>query len=182
MALIVQKYGGTSMGSIERIEHVAGKIAATRAQGHQVVVVVSAMSGETDRLIKLAKSIHARGSSREMDQIAATGEQVAIGLLALALEKIGVPARSYTGAQVAIRTDDAHTKARIQGIDAERLGARGIGIHSLRKTALNNAIQNGAQMHEVRELAGHSDIRTTELYFARKEEDAERAARRIQIR
>jgi aspartate kinase len=123
MSLIVQKYGGTSMGSVERIEHVAAKIAATREQGHQVVVVVSAMSGETDRLLKLARSVHARGSAREMDQIAATGEQVTIGLLALALEKRGVPARSYTGAQVAIRTDEAYSKARIQKIDADRLRA-----------------------------------------------------------
>ena len=121
MALIVQKYGGTSMGSVERIEHVAGKVAATRAQGRQVAVVVSAMSGETDRLLKLARSIDPRGSAREYDQIAATGEQVTIGLLALALGKRGVPARSYTGAQVAIRTDSAHGKARIQGIDSERL-------------------------------------------------------------
>ncbi len=121
MALIVQKYGGTSMGSVERIEHVASKVAATRAKGDQVVVVVSAMSGETDRLLKLAKSIHPKGSGREMDQIASTGEQVTIGLLALALEKAGVPARSYTGPQVAIRTDEAYTKARIQAIDAERL-------------------------------------------------------------
>ena len=123
MALIVQKYGGTSMGSVERIEHVASKVAATRAKGHQVVVVVSAMSGETDRLLKLAKSIHPRGSAREFDQIASTGEQVTIGLLALALEKAGVPARSYTGPQVAIRTDAAYAKARIQSIDAERLRA-----------------------------------------------------------
>lgn len=102
MALIVQKYGGTSMGSVERIEHVAGKVAAAREQGHEVVVVVSAMSGETDRLLKLARSINPRGNPREMDQIAATGEQVTIGLLALALEKRGVPSRSYTGSQVAI--------------------------------------------------------------------------------
>ncbi|MCI0749017.1 MAG: aspartate kinase [Nevskiales bacterium] len=121
MALIVQKYGGTSMGSIERIEHVAAKVAATREQGHRVVVVVSAMSGETDRLLKLAKSVHPRGNPREMDQIAATGEQVSIGLLALALEKRGVQARSYTGAQVAIRTDNAYSKARIKDIKAERL-------------------------------------------------------------
>ena len=121
MSLIVQKYGGTSMGSVERIEHVAGKIAATRAQGHQVVVVVSAMSGETDRLLKLARSINPRGNLRELDQIASTGEQVTVGLLALALEKRGVPARSYTGAQVAIRTDRAYSKARIQQIDAGRL-------------------------------------------------------------
>jgi aspartate kinase len=121
MSLIVQKYGGTSMGSVERIEHVAGKVAATRAQGHQVVVVVSAMSGETDRLLKLARAVNPRGSAREFDQIAATGEQVTIGLLALALEKRGLLARSYTGAQVAIRTDRAYGKARIQQIDPIRL-------------------------------------------------------------
>ncbi len=121
MALIVQKYGGTSMGSVERIEHVAAKVAATRAQGHQVVVVVSAMSGETDRLLKLAKSVHPRGNPREFDQIAATGEQVTIGLLALALEKRGQKARSYTGAQVSIQTDKAYGKARIQKIDPSRL-------------------------------------------------------------
>jgi aspartate kinase len=121
MALIVHKYGGTSMGSVERIEHVAGKVAAARERGDRVVVVVSAMSGETDRLLKLAKSIDPRGSGREFDQIAATGEQVTVGLLALALEKRGVKARSYTGHQVAIRTDSAFTKARIQGIDAAKL-------------------------------------------------------------
>jgi len=123
MALIVQKYGGTSMGSVERIEHVARKVASWRSQGHQVVVVVSAMSGETDRLLKLAKSIDPRGSQREFDQIAATGEQVTIGLLSLALGKAGVAARSYTGWQVPIRTDGSHMKARIQEIDAERLRA-----------------------------------------------------------
>ncbi len=121
MALIVQKYGGTSMGSVERIEHVARKVASFRQQGHQVVVVVSAMSGETDRLLKLAKSIDPRGSTREFDQIAATGEQVTIGLLAIALQKAGVASRSYTGWQVPIRTDDAHMKARIQEIDGTRL-------------------------------------------------------------
>lgn len=123
MSLIVQKYGGTSMGSVERIEHVANKVATWRAKGHQVVVVVSAMSGETDRLLKLAKSINPRGSAREMDQIAATGEQVTIGLLALALEKAGVPSRSYTGWQVPIHTDSAYAKARIQKIEPERLRA-----------------------------------------------------------
>lgn len=121
MALIVQKYGGTSMGSVERIEHVARKVASFRQQGHQVVVVVSAMSGETDRLLKLAKSIDPRGSRREFDQIAATGEQVTIGLLALALQKVGVQSRSYTGWQVPLRTDGAHMKARIQDIDSARL-------------------------------------------------------------
>ncbi len=121
MALIVQKYGGTSMGSVERIEHVARKVASWQQQGHQVVVVVSAMSGETDRLLKLARSIDARGSQREFDQIAATGEQVTIGLLALALGKVGVKSRSYTGWQVPIETDTAHMKARIQKIDGARL-------------------------------------------------------------
>ncbi|MGQ0697055.1 MAG: aspartate kinase [Panacagrimonas sp.] len=123
MALIVQKYGGTSMGSVERIEHVANKVKSFRDKGHQIVVVVSAMSGETDRLLKLARAINPRGSEREMDQIAATGEQVTIGLLALALEKIGVPARSYTGWQVPIHTDTASMKARIQKIEPERLRA-----------------------------------------------------------
>ena len=121
MALIVQKYGGTSMGSVERIEHVASKVASFIARGDRVVVVVSAMSGETDRLLKLAKSINPRGNQREFDQIAATGEQVTIGLLALALEKQGLKSRSYTGPQVAIRTDSAHMKARIQSIDADKL-------------------------------------------------------------
>ena len=121
MALIVQKYGGTSMGSVERIEHVARKVASFREQGHQVVVVVSAMSGETDRLLKLAKAIAPRGNQREFDQIAATGEQQTIALLALALDKMGVAARSYTGWQVPIRTDSAYMKARIQSIDPERL-------------------------------------------------------------
>ena len=121
MALLVQKYGGTSMGSVERIEHVASKVKANRDAGHQVVVVVSAMSGETDRLLKLAKAIAPRGSQREFDQIAATGEQQTIALLALALEKLGVPARSFTGWQVPIRTDSAYMKARIQKIEPEAL-------------------------------------------------------------
>ncbi len=121
MALLVQKYGGTSMGSVERIEHVASKVAAARARGDQVVVVVSAMSGETDRLIKLAKAIDPRPASRELDQMIATGEQVTIAMLAIALEKMGVRARSYTGGQVAIRTDKSYNKARIKHIETERL-------------------------------------------------------------
>ena len=121
MALIVQKYGGTSMGSVERIEHVANKVKSFVDRGDQVVVVVSAMSGETDRLLKLARSINPKGSAREFDQIASTGEQVTIGLLALALEKAGLKSRSYTGPQVAIQTDDAFMKARIQSIDGAKL-------------------------------------------------------------
>lgn len=119
MALIVQKYGGTSVGSIERIEKVAEKIMATRQAGNDVVVVVSAMSGETNRLIGLAKSISPRPPAREMDVLMATGEQVSIALLAIALEKRGCPARSYTGFQVRILTDNAYSKARILDVDAE---------------------------------------------------------------
>ncbi|ROR29848.1 aspartate kinase [Inmirania thermothiophila] len=123
MALIVQKYGGTSVANPERIEHVAGKVAATRAQGHDVVVVVSAMAGETDRLIGLAKEITPRPSPRELDVLLSTGEQVTIALLSMALEKRGVPARSYTGGQVRILTDNAHNKARILEIDDARVRA-----------------------------------------------------------
>lgn len=121
MALIVQKYGGTSMGSIERIERVAQRIIRARAAGHQLVVAVSAMSGETNRLIQLAQQITPRPSRREMDVIMSTGEQVSIGLLALALEKYGQPAISFTGAQVKILTDSAFSKARILAIDEERI-------------------------------------------------------------
>src|SRR5271156_2051045 len=121
MALLVQKFGGTSVGTVERIDAVAAKIAIARERGHRIVAVVSAMSGETDRLIKLAKSINPRPDPRELDQMLATGEQVTIALLAMALEKRGVPARSYLGSQVAIRTDQAYNKARIRSIDSERL-------------------------------------------------------------
>jgi aspartate kinase len=121
MALLVQKYGGTSVGSVERIQMVAAKVANARERGHQIVVVVSAMSGETDRLLKLAKSIDPRPDPRELDQMLATGEQVTVALLALALGKLGVPARSYQGWQVAIQTDQAYSKARIRHIQTERL-------------------------------------------------------------
>jgi len=121
--LIVQKYGGTSVGSIERIQSVATKIKRTRDLGHHVVVVVSAMSGETDRLLGLAHAIQSRPSPRELDVLLSTGEQVTIALLAMALEAIGCPARSYTGAQVQVRTDSAHNKARIRDIDGGRVRA-----------------------------------------------------------
>lgn len=117
MALIVQKYGGTSVADCERIEHVARRVAAARAQGHNVVVVVSAMAGETDRLLGLAHRIMPRPSRRELDVLLATGEQVSIALLCIALGKLGMQARSFTAAQVCIRTDAAHTKARIETID-----------------------------------------------------------------
>ncbi|HHC71921.1 MAG TPA: aspartate kinase [Thiotrichales bacterium] len=121
MAIIVQKYGGTSVGSVERIEHVAEKVTSWRERGYDVVVVVSAMSGETNRLIELARQIDASPPPRELDVLLSTGEQVTIALLSMALEKRGCPARSYTGAQVQILTDSAHNKARIRDIDDERI-------------------------------------------------------------
>ncbi len=121
MALIVQKYGGTSVGSTERIAAVAEKVMATRSQGHDVVVVVSAMSGETNRLVALAKSLADPPKAREFDVLLATGEQVTISLLSMTLEARGCPARSYTGSQVHILTDSAHTKARILEIDDKRI-------------------------------------------------------------
>ncbi|WP_043766295.1 aspartate kinase [Algiphilus aromaticivorans] len=121
MALLVQKYGGTSVGDTKRICHVADKVAAARARGDQVVVVVSAMSGETNRLIGLVGEVSAAPSQREYDQIVATGEQVTIGLLAIALQARGVSARSFLGHQVPIRTDSAHGKARIRKIETEAL-------------------------------------------------------------
>jgi aspartate kinase len=121
MALIVHKYGGTSMGSVERIQNVAKRVAKWMKAGHQVVVVPSAMSGETNRLLGLAKEINPNPDPRELDQIASTGEQVSSGLLALALQAEGVGAVSYAGWQVVIKTDSSYTKARIQGIDADKV-------------------------------------------------------------
>jgi aspartate kinase len=124
MALFVQKFGGTSVGNVERIEAVADKIVATRAQGHDVVVVVSAMSGETNRLIALAEQIQSIPTPRELDVLVSTGEQITIALLCMALHKRGCEARSFTGAQVKILTDSAHTRARIREIDADRIRAQ----------------------------------------------------------
>jgi aspartate kinase len=123
MSLIVQKYGGTSVGSVERIQAVAERVKRTRDQGRRVVVVVSAMSGETDRLIGLAKAIQPQPVPRELDVLIATGEQVTIALLSMALEAAGCAARSYTGSQVQVRTDNVHNKARIAEIDGARVGA-----------------------------------------------------------
>jgi len=119
--LIVQKYGGTSVGSIEKIQAVANKVAACRAQGDQVVVVVSAMSGVTNNLTAMAFELQKEPSPREMDMLLSTGEQTTIALLSMALQSIGCPARSYTGGQVRILTDSAHTKARIQDIHEEKI-------------------------------------------------------------
>ncbi len=121
MGLIVQKYGGTSVGSIERIEAVAARVAARRARGDQLIIVVSAMSGETNRLIALAGSISGDPSPRELDVLVSTGEQVTIALLVMALQKLGCEARSYTGAQARILTDSNHCKARIQDIDTRAM-------------------------------------------------------------
>jgi aspartate kinase len=123
MALIVQKYGGTSVGSIERIRSVAGKIARYRTEGHDLVVVVSAMSGVTNKLVEMANELQQEPSPREMDVLLSTGEQTTIALLSMALESIGTPARSYTGTQVSILTDSAYTKARILDIDDKKIRA-----------------------------------------------------------
>src|SRR5512142_1045906 len=121
MALIVQKYGGTSVGNTERIKNVAARVNKYRAQGDRIVVVVSAMSGVTDNLIKLAKEIMPLPNEREMDVLLATGEQTTIALAAIALPAINVPAISLTGAQAGIITDGVHTKARIQNITPKRI-------------------------------------------------------------
>jgi len=123
MSLIVQKFGGTSVADIGRIEQVADKVARFRDDGDSVVVVVSAMSGETNRLIELAHEVQDRPIPREMDVLLSTGEQVTTALLSMALNKRGVKARSYNGSQVRILTDDSHTKARIREIDDQRLHA-----------------------------------------------------------
>ena len=123
MALIVHKYGGTSVGSVERIKNVARRLAKWQRAGHQLVVVVSAMSGETNRLIALAKDIQASPDPRELDVVASTGEQVTIGLMAMALKDLGLKAKSYTGWQVHVLTDSAFTKARIVEIDEKKMRA-----------------------------------------------------------
>jgi aspartate kinase len=121
MALIVQKYGGTSVGSLERIQNVANKVAKFVDEGHQVVVVLSAMSGETNRLTEMAKTMQERPSKREMDMLLTTGEQVTIALLSMGLQQKGYNAISYTGWQIPIQTDEVHTKARIDSINADKI-------------------------------------------------------------
>jgi aspartate kinase len=121
MALLVHKYGGTSVGTVERIHRVADKVAKAKEEGHRLVVVLSAMSGETDRLIKLAHEITNNPDEREMDMLLSTGERVTIALLAMELRGRGIDARSFTGRQVGIITDSAHTKARIARVAADRI-------------------------------------------------------------
>jgi len=124
MALIVQKFGGTSVGNVERIQHVAKQVAKSVSEGNQIVVAVSAMSGETNRLTALAKEMQARPSKREMDVLLTTGEQVTIALLSMALQDLSCPAVSYTGWQVPIQTDDSYSKARIDKIDGTKILAQ----------------------------------------------------------
>jgi aspartate kinase len=121
MSLIVQKYGGTSVGSVERIQEVAKKVIDYRNQGHDMIVVVSAMSGETNRLIDLAKQLNPNPRGRELDVLLSTGEQVTIALLSMTLQQMGMPAVSYTGSQVRILTDNAHNKARIMDINDDKI-------------------------------------------------------------
>ncbi len=121
MALIVEKYGGTSVGSIERIQAVADRVLETYNGGNQVIVVLSAMAGETDRLISLAKEVSANPAPREMDVLLSTGEQVSIALLCIALQSKGIAAKSFTGSQISIHTDNAHNKARIEKIDTQNI-------------------------------------------------------------
>lgn len=121
MALIVQKFGGSSVGTLERIQHVASKVIRAKQEGHDVVVVVSAMFGETDRLIQLAQALSADPDPREYDMLVSTGERVTMALLAIALNEKGCPARSYTGSQAGILTDEAHTNARILDVKADRI-------------------------------------------------------------
>ena len=121
MSLIVQKYGGTSVGDVERIKRVARRVVQAKAEGHDLVVVVSAMAGETDRLLGLAAQVSDAPDERELDVIVATGEQISIGLLSLAIQQQGCRARSFTGSQVRIQTDAAHTKAKIVSVEADRV-------------------------------------------------------------
>ena len=130
MGLIVQKYGGTSVGSIERIKNVARRAVATKKSGHQVVVVLSAMSGETDRLISLANEIDPEHNSREHDVLVSSGEQVSIALLAMAVETLGEKAISFLGSQIAIKTDSDHSRARIMDIDGSRI-KKALGQNSI---------------------------------------------------
>jgi aspartate kinase len=143
MALIVQKYGGTSVGSIERIRNVAERVAKFKMLGHQVVVVLSAMSGETNRLIALAKEIQKEPDPRELDVLLATGEQVTIALLSMALHDLGLKGKSYTGSQVRIVTDDAHTKARILSIEEKNMRADLDSGHVVVVAGFQGVTENG---------------------------------------
>ncbi|MFV8830485.1 aspartate kinase [Alkalihalobacterium sp. APHAB7] len=167
MAIIVQKYGGTSVGTVERIEHVAGRVAKTVAQGHEVVVVVSAMGKTTDQLVKLASEISDKPSKREMDMLLTTGEQVTISLLAMALQKKGLGATSYTGWQAGIVTEDSHSNARILDIQTEKIQAQ----LSLGNVVIVAGFQGASQDGEITTLGrGGSDTTAVALAAALKAE------------
>ena len=179
MALLVQKFGGTSVGTTERIEAVAEKVCRFRKEGHDVVVVVSAMSGETNRLIGLANDIMEEPTPREMDVLVSTGEQVTIALLSMALQKRGCDARSYTGAQVRILTDSSHTKARIKQIDEQLEFWPQIVIHKC-KQRLTKMTQYLIRMRRMR-LKPRKTLervhKKSEVRDERREVKAEKAAR-----
>jgi aspartate kinase len=143
MALIVQKYGGTSVGDLERIEYVADRVKATRDAGNDVVVVLSAMGGETDRLVEMARQVSANPARRELDVLLATGEQVSIALLCMSLAKKGCAARSFTGGQARIRTDTSHTRARIQDIDVDAITGALADAHVAVVAGFQGVDQNG---------------------------------------
>ena len=173
MALFVQKYGGTSVGSTERIKNVARRVAKFYAQGHELVVVVSAMSGETNRLITLAKEIQTNPDPRELDVMVSTGEQVTVALLAMALKELNIKAKSYTGAQVRILTDNAYTKARILKIDEDRirsdLKAGNIVVVAIDVEELEQMFALGVgplQRNESRHIAGQGSDRQVHLEFS----------------
>ncbi len=156
LSLIVQKYGGTSVGNVERIKNVAKRVAKTKKQGHDVVVVLSAMSGKTDKLIVLAGGVSSNPDEREMDMLLSTGERVTIALLAMALKDLNVDAVSFTGRQSGIITDDAHTRARIKSIDAGRIR----DALSKNKVAVVAGFQGITEEQDVSTLGrGGSDLR-----------------------
>ncbi len=160
MAIIVQKYGGTSVGSIERIRHVAARVSECYRQGHDVAVVVSAMSGQTDRLLNLARELTPSPDPRELDVMVSTGEQVSVALLAMALKELGTPARSLLAYQVPIRTDDAFTKARILAIDDKSIRA----VFQAREVAVVAGFQGITEGNDITTLGrGGSDTSAVAL-------------------
>jgi aspartate kinase len=163
VSVIVQKYGGTSVGSIARIRAVAERVRRTREQGHRVMVVVSAMAGETDRLLRLAQEVTAAPEAREMDMLLATGEMVSIALLAMALKEVGCQAVSFTGTQGGIVTDNAHTRARIKQITATRLH-KALDAEVIPVVA---GFQGGSEMQDFTTLGrGGSDLTAVALAAA----------------
>ena len=182
MALIVQKYGGTSVGSVERIRNVARRVARYHREGHQLVVVVSAMAGETNRLLGLAKELAPDPNPRELDVVAATGEQVTIGLLAIALEAMGLKAKSYTGGQIRMLTDSAFTKARILSIDEDRIRADLAAGHDRRRRRVSGRGRRRQHHHARSRRVGHVGRRARRGAQGRRVPDLYRRRRRLHHR